>query len=122
MGLIIQQETQSQPAINTALMGRLEVFLSTYEKTLNLGQVIVVLKACTQQEEEKTMLTTSTSTTQAMDFYHLNLQGGKGMSEVNTDGPFVEDTVDPAVFQAIIKATVTYASNQDTLQEVVPGV
>ncbi|MBW0463648.1 hypothetical protein O181_003363 [Austropuccinia psidii MF-1] len=49
------------------------------------------------------MQTTSTPTPQEMDFHHLDLQGGQGMSEVNTDEPFAEDTGDPTAFWAIIK-------------------
>ncbi|MBW0472548.1 hypothetical protein O181_012263 [Austropuccinia psidii MF-1] len=105
MGLIIQKATQSRPAINTALMGRLEVSLATYNKTPNLDQVIEALEACTCKDETNTTPEMTTTAPQGMDFHHLNLQGGHEMSEIGTDGSFAEDNVDPAALHAIIKGT-----------------
>ncbi|MBW0484809.1 hypothetical protein O181_024524 [Austropuccinia psidii MF-1] len=101
MGMIIKQATQSRPAINTGLIGRFEVLLSTYEKTPNLGQVIGALEACFWQDEANNAPTNTPPTPQAMDFNHLNIQGKLGTSE--TDGTFAEDNMDPVVFRAIIR-------------------
>ncbi|MBW0553930.1 hypothetical protein O181_093645, partial [Austropuccinia psidii MF-1] len=98
MGLIIQQATQSRLTINNALMGRLEVLLSTYEKTPSLGQVIGALEACTWQDEANNIQPTPT-----MDFHHMNMQWELGGSD--GDETFMEDAVDPAAFRAIIKGT-----------------
>ncbi|MBW0486046.1 hypothetical protein O181_025761 [Austropuccinia psidii MF-1] len=103
LGLIIQQATQSQPAINTALMSRLEMLLSTYDRTPNLGQVIGVLEACTQQDEVSNIQANPAPTPKTMDFNHLDVQGDPGCSEVGET--FSEDSVDPAAFRAIIKGT-----------------
>ncbi|MBW0523704.1 hypothetical protein O181_063419 [Austropuccinia psidii MF-1] len=97
LGLIIQQATQSRPAINTSLMGRLEVLILTYERTPNLGQVIGALEACTQQDEANNIQA------KTMDFNHLDVQGELGSSKV--DGTFAEDSMDPAAFWAIIRGT-----------------
>ncbi|MBW0463381.1 hypothetical protein O181_003096 [Austropuccinia psidii MF-1] len=103
MGLIIKQATQSQPEINNALMGRLEVLLSTYEKTPNLGKVIGALEACTWQDKASNKQTNPTPTPQTMDFNHLNIQRELGNSK--TGGKFAEDAVDPVAFLAIIRVT-----------------
>ncbi|MBW0475938.1 hypothetical protein O181_015653 [Austropuccinia psidii MF-1] len=103
MGLIIQQATRSRPTINNALMGRLEVLLSTYKKTPSLGQVIGALEACTRQDEANTIQPTPTPTPPTMDFHHMNIQRELGGSD--GDQTFMEDAVDPAAFRAIIKGT-----------------
>ncbi|MBW0492941.1 hypothetical protein O181_032656 [Austropuccinia psidii MF-1] len=103
LSLIIQQATQSRPAINTALMSRLEMLLLTYERTPNLGQVIGALEACTRQDKVSNVQANPVPTPKTMDFNHLDIQGDLGGSEVGE--AFSEETIDPAAFQAIIKGT-----------------
>ncbi|MBW0519263.1 hypothetical protein O181_058978 [Austropuccinia psidii MF-1] len=101
-------------------MGRLAVLLSTYDKTPNLGKVIAALEVCTRQDKVKKILTNSTSKLQAMDFYHLNLKGGHGMSKINTDGSCSEDTVHPSAFCVIIKGTCYLCKQPGNLARIFP--
>ncbi|MBW0527095.1 hypothetical protein O181_066810 [Austropuccinia psidii MF-1] len=103
LGLIMQQATQSRPAINTALMSILEMLLSTYDRTPNLGQVIGALEACTWQDEASNIQANPAPIPKTMYFNHLDVQRDPGGSKVGET--FSEDSVDPAAFRAIIKGT-----------------
>ncbi|MBW0552169.1 hypothetical protein O181_091884 [Austropuccinia psidii MF-1] len=93
LGLLLQQATTSQPAINTLLQHKLEAIVMTYGQTPNFRQIVLALEACTRQvTAQQAVEATKTNT---INLQQLTMDDRTSLADIGQEKDFMPDDFDP---------------------------
>ncbi|MBW0503499.1 hypothetical protein O181_043214 [Austropuccinia psidii MF-1] len=103
LGLLLQQATTSQPAINTLLKNKLEPIVTTYGQTPNFGQIVSALEACTRQvTAQQAVEATKTNT---INLQQLTMDDTTSLADIGQEKDFTPDDLDPEILRTVVRGT-----------------
>ncbi|MBW0477744.1 hypothetical protein O181_017459, partial [Austropuccinia psidii MF-1] len=103
LGLLLQQATTSQPAINTLLQNKLEAIVMTYGQTPNFGQIVSALEACTRQVTAQQAVEATKTT--MINLQQLTMDDTTSLADIGQEKDFTPDHFDPEILRTVVRGT-----------------